>query len=214
MLHFPDQRRGLAIDLKNIQHVRRKALYVAAVLVVLTLPFIQPIWPDGGRMDRTMALIGLLLIGTAVLGRCWCTLYIGGRKSSEIVSVGPYSISRNPLYVFSMIGVAGIGLQMGSLTISALIPIAVLAIFMPVIIREEKLLAARFGREFEEYRARVPRFGLRLSGWTDLETVEAQPRMLMRTLGVGLLFFLAAPLGEAIDLLQQSAQITPLFHLI
>jgi protein-S-isoprenylcysteine O-methyltransferase Ste14 len=214
MLEFADPRRGLAIDLRTIQRLRRKILYFAALLVVMALPFIQPIWPDGGRMDVTMRLIGLLLIGAAVVGRCWCTLYIGGRKSSEVVSVGPYSISRNPLYIFSAFGVAGIGLQMGSLIISALLPVALLAIFVPVIIREEKLLAARFGREFEEYRAKVPRFGPRLSGWTDLATVEVQPRNLFRTLREGLFFFLAAPLCEAVDLLQQSAHVTPLFHLI
>ncbi len=45
-------------------------------------------------------------------------LRIGGRKILELVTDGPYSIMRNPLYVFSVIRVAGIGAQAGSVTIA------------------------------------------------------------------------------------------------
>ena len=52
---------------------------------------------------------GLALIVICILGRTWCTLYIGGRKKRELINKGPYSVVRNPLYFFTTIGAAGIG---------------------------------------------------------------------------------------------------------
>ena len=47
----------------------------------------------------------------------WSSLYIAGRKGRELVTVGPYSTCRNPLYFFSIVGAAGMGAQSGSLTL-------------------------------------------------------------------------------------------------
>lgn len=199
--------------LSAVQRRRKQAFLILGAAIVLALPFFQPIWPDDRPFHEAMETVGLVLIGLAVVGRCWCTLYIGGRKSREIVAVGPYSISRNPLYVASCIGILGVGLQTGSLIIAGMLPVFALAIFIPVILREERALADRFGRDFEDYRARVPRFGPKLSGWTELDVVPAHPRLFLLTTRDAALLFLAAPLSEGIELLQQAAQIAPVLRL-
>ena len=43
--------------------------------------------------------VGWLLFTSGAVFRWWSTLHIGGRKSYELVSDGPYSITRNPIYL-------------------------------------------------------------------------------------------------------------------
>jgi protein-S-isoprenylcysteine O-methyltransferase Ste14 len=49
------------------------------------------------------------------LGRTWCSLDISGRKKRELVTVGPYALVRNPLYIFTLLEAFGIGAQSGSM---------------------------------------------------------------------------------------------------
>ena len=62
---------------------------------------------------------GLALVVLCITGRLWCILYVGNKKNLELVTRGPYSMTRNPLYFFSTLGAAGIGLMFGSLTVAA-----------------------------------------------------------------------------------------------
>lgn len=152
-------------------------------------------------------MLGVGLIAVAIIGRSWCTLYIGGRKSHEIVATGPYSVSRNPLYVFSFIGVAGIAAQTGSYLMVAILVAITVAIFLPAIWSEEEALAGRFGAEYLRYRARVPRFGPKFSAWTDMETIEVSPKLFWRTAREGMLFLLVLPICEGVEWLQDSGHL-------
>ena len=158
-------------------------------------------------------IVGLVLMLVAIIGRSWCTLYIGGRKSREVIDTGPYSISRNPLYVFSVAAVAGIGLQTGSVTLGFLAAAIALLIFYQVILREEAMLKVRLGVPFEEYCRHVPRFGPKLSHWRDAMTIVVHPRRLHQTFAEALLFLLAIPLCESIEKLQDMGVFHPLLHL-
>jgi len=40
--------------------------------------------------------IGLALIIVAVVGRAWCSLYIGGRKAAELVTAGAGEVVASP----------------------------------------------------------------------------------------------------------------------
>ena len=85
-------------------------LRVLFVIFAALMLFSQSYWQPDTPVHEALELAGVALIGVAILGRTWSSLYIGGRKNSVLVQYGPYSLMRNPLYTFSFIGALGIGL--------------------------------------------------------------------------------------------------------
>jgi hypothetical protein len=134
-----------------------------------------------------------------VLGRAWCSAYIGGRKKYELIALGPYSVVRNPLYVFSFIGVAGIGFASGTVTFLVVLTALFAAYYRVVVAREEAFLASGFGEKFASYRARVPRWIPDFSLWQDAEEIAVKPRFLLITLRDSAIFLLAFPLLELVE---------------
>jgi len=151
-----------------------------SIAVFFCLLFIQPSWAKPeyywpyGFVLHTM---GYALILAGVLGRLWCTLYIGGRKERELQTTGPYSLVRHPLYVGSLL--LGLGIVM--LSQSPLVLLAGVVYFVAqyraTIRFEEAKLANIFGEQHAEYIKRVPCFIPKLSVFdpTPPGTVNLQP---------------------------------------
>ncbi len=198
--------------LGRYQHARRMVLAALVVVMFAALLFGQSAFPPESVPHETIELVGVLLIFLGIVGRLWSTLYIGGRKSSEVVTGGPYSITRNPLYVFSSIAAAGVGAQMGSITAAIGFAVICAAAFHVVILREETFLKEAFGTPFQAYMARVPRFFPKLSLYQEGDTGGFKPRLLRTTLLDGLVFLVAMPFFESIDAAQQSGILPVLFR--
>lgn len=198
--------------LRRVQLIRKVVLAVCIVAVV-TFAAVTHTLGGEGDLHEALEAIGLALIGICIVGRAWCSLYIGGRKKAEIVDRGPYSISRNPLYVFSFIGAFGMGAQTGSIIISLLFLLIAVAVFYATVLREEEWLSAMFGPSYEAYRARTPRFWPDLRKWQDQETLEVRPTFFLMTLRDGLVMFLAIPLFEALEHAQDVGWVQALFTL-
>lgn len=188
-----------SLELATIQKLRKVAVGVALVGLIALSVVSQSIGGVDGRWHETAEAIGLAAIVLSIVGRAWCTLYIGGRKKAEIVDRGPYSISRNPLYVFSFVGAFGIGAQSGSLVIAAAFVGAALLVFHFTVQREEAFLLRDFGDAYAGYRARTPRFWPRFSLWRDADELTIRPSLFLLTIRDGLVFLLAIPLFELID---------------
>jgi protein-S-isoprenylcysteine O-methyltransferase Ste14 len=207
--YVSETRRGLS----HLQRRRKLVIFGLVLLLLVALPMMQSLEQVDMAAHELIEIGGLFLIGIAILGRGWCTLYIGGNKAQLLTDTGPYSISRNPLYMFSFIGAAGVGAQSGSLVIAGLFALGAFAVFWPVIVREERALADLFGLDFAHYQTRVPRFGPRFSVWKDVETLSVHPRLVWRTLRDGLVFLMVVPIFELIDWLQLHGTIHPLVFL-
>ncbi|MDP2696624.1 isoprenylcysteine carboxylmethyltransferase family protein [Thalassospira sp.] len=199
--------------LSRVQRQRKLVLLVLVLAVIVALPMVQSLAEIDRFAHETIEIAGLVMIGLAILGRAWCTLYIGGRKAQELTATGPYSISRNPLYMFSFIGAAGVGAQTGSLLMTGIFLAGAVAVFLPVILREERELENIFGADFGAYKQQTPRLFPRFSAWRDMETIEVRPNLLWRTLRDGMVFFMVVPLFELIDWLQVNDIIHPLIYL-
>ncbi len=201
------------ISLQSYQRLRRFTLAALIALVFFVLLFGQSIFAPETAIHEGIEMVGVVLIVIGIAGRLWSTLYIGGRKSVSVVTDGPYSITRNPLYLFSSIAAVGVGAQMGSITAMVGFGAACAAAFHVVILREEKYLRANLGMEYNDYMARVPRFFPDPSLYREGEPVGFRPDRLMLTLLDGLVFLVAMPAFELIDAAQQSGALPVLFRM-
>ncbi|MGX5659041.1 methyltransferase family protein [Castellaniella ginsengisoli] len=190
--------------LAHAQVLRRRALGVLGALAVLTLPWIGSAWPESGWVNQGLEWLGLALIVLALLGRCACMLYLGGRKGADLVAEGPYAVCRNPLYFFSIVAVLGIGLQTGSLTVGLALALAAWAVFRWIVSEEERMLRACFGAPFDDYCAHVPRFLPRLSAWNSPRHVTVDLQGVWNTVRDALPYFLSIPVFEAIEAAQNA----------
>ena len=185
-------------DLQRVQKIRKWALGLA-LLAAVALAFVTTTWWGEGHFHELLEAVGLGAVALSIVGRAWCSLYIGGRKKAEIVSTGPYSISRNPLYLFSYVGAFGVGAQTGSIVLAGLFVVIALLVFHFTIAREEAWLSAQFGAAYDAYRARTPRLGPDFSKWRDEPELSIRPQFFLTTLRDGLVFLLAVPIFESVD---------------
>lgn len=104
-----------------------------------------------------MSIIGFVLVVFGSFGRIWSSLYIEGHKTKNLITAGPFSIVRNPLYFFSLIMLLGFSLALKSIYL----PLSLLLIFVifhiPTIANEEKKLQNIHGEKFEDYVRSTPR---------------------------------------------------------
>ena len=131
---------------------------------------------QGLRAHELQKTAGFILIAMSTMGTLWCGDYIFGRKSKRLCQDGPYSVCRNPLYVFSALGWLGVVMVSARL----ILVIAFLPVFcvdyVLVVKSEEKRLFHLFGREYETYTERVPRLVPRFKNYWTREKLEVDPR--------------------------------------
>jgi protein-S-isoprenylcysteine O-methyltransferase Ste14 len=156
-------------------------LFVIAVVVLLFVSDIQ--WKDCPWMRLGLFLLATVLVGIGTLGRMWCSMYIAGRKKSQLVTTGPYGMCRNPLYFFSLLGAVGLGCTTGTVTIPLIIAVA-FALYYPGTIKgEEAELAKRHGEPFQQYLKSVPAFFPKLSLLQEPQQYEVNPITFRKHLG-------------------------------
>lgn len=141
---------------------------LAAAVALIFLCITNSTWEVKSAMVGDALLsVGIALVGIASLGRMWCSLFIAGYKDERLVTAGPYSVCRNPLYFFSLIGVIGIGFCTQTFTFP-LISILTFAVYYPLVIKsEEARLMQQFTIEFERYKQAVPAFFPKISLFTE-----------------------------------------------
>ena len=136
---------------------------IASVLMMAALHFFVPIravvpepFNYGGA---TLILLGLSLVGwPALMFRRARTTIRPFRESSALVTSGPYRLSRNPIYVGMVVGLIGVAILFGSLTPIVVVPLFAVLIDRAFIVPEERMLRAKFARDYESYCRRVRRW--------------------------------------------------------
>jgi protein-S-isoprenylcysteine O-methyltransferase Ste14 len=78
--------------------------------------------------------------------------------STALVETGPFRLSRNPLYVSMVLVFCGLACLLRTPWALVLMPLAIAAVQVWVIVPEELYLAQRFGDGYAAYRARVRRW--------------------------------------------------------
>lgn len=135
--------------------VSRLLSFTAVVFLLLSTSR----WDNAGSgISMVLFPLGMFLVAIGTLGRMWCSLYIAGYKDQVLITQGPYSMTRNPLYFFSTFGALGVGFCTETFTFPAVL-LAGMILYYPLVVRkEERRLRERFGNDFDEYARRVPAF--------------------------------------------------------
>jgi protein-S-isoprenylcysteine O-methyltransferase Ste14 len=203
----------ISFDLVRQQWQRKLIIVVAIAIGIGVVMASRPFSSEGSFLHEAVERSGFMLILIAIVGRTWCAMYIGGRKLSALVTEGPYSMTRNPLYVFSSMAAFGVGAQLGSVVIALVCALSSLAIFRLVVSHEEQALSLRFPAEFRVYRTRVPRFLPDPGLWQDADTILVRPALVHRTFWDAMLFLAAAAAIKGIESVRDALPIGPLLHL-
>lgn len=149
-------------------------------------------------------ILGLILLTVAAFGRIWCLIYVGGKKNNVLMTFGPYSIVRNPLYVFSFLGAVGLGMTVEN-PLLALVLAVVFAVYYPYVVRkEERKLIALFGSAYQEYMLLTPRWFPRFRLYNEPETITLHPRYVRKGILSGMWFIWAFLLWEILEFVRSS----------
>ena len=140
-------------------------IHIVAIALGFLVQWVAPV-QIGGTGRRLALFAGCILLGIAVGLIAWTAALMSQagttpnptRPTTALVIRGPFTLTRNPMYLAWELICIGVGL-----VANALWPIvmAVPAAFMTyrlVISKEERYLEGRFGGEYRDYKARVRRW--------------------------------------------------------
>ncbi len=98
---------------------------------------------------------GIIFLGFYIIYRGWKLIHEG--KEDELVTSGIYSYIRHPQYVGMWLITVGFLIQWPTLITLVMWPVLMI-VYYRLSMREERELAKKFGKEFYEYKNRVPAF--------------------------------------------------------
>ena len=142
---------------------KRYADLVARLRVTFGLLLI-PAFAWFANPDSSSMVAGLPISALGLGLRAWATGHL--EKNRELTQSGPYAYVRNPLYLGTLLAVAGLVIAGRSWLLAALFAVVFLLMYLPAIELEEEHLASLFP-EFQAYAQRVP------SLWPTLHPIKA-----------------------------------------
>lgn len=196
----------------STRRLRIPLLRLVFILVIFVAVFVRPSWDVESTIAFVVEDIGYVFLLTGLIIRIWCTFYIGGRKTIELITTGPYSICRNPLYIGTFALSIGIGLCFENLLILLLALVIIIPVHIIVIIMEETHLETVFGEQYRMYKQKVSRFWPNLANYNSPDmlqvNIHAIRKIAFDTVGVLLL----PEIEDLLELLHRQGIIPVLWH--
>ena len=187
---------------------------IAAVICLFFLFRTKSYWESKDELVTSfLFLSGIILVAVASLGRMWCSLYIAGYKNKKLITKGPYSICRNPLYFFSMLGMVGVGFSTETFTFPIVFILLFSLYYTFVIKSEENRLRKKFGAAFEEYTEKVPAFFPNFSTFEEPHTYIVNPAVYRRHIFSALWFIWIVGIIQLIEGMKEIEFLTHLWSL-
>lgn len=140
---------------KNKRLLQRLRVPLGFLFAIVFLIFAKPL-PITVLIGGIIAISGLLI-------RAWSSGHI--RKNQNLAVSGPYSFTRNPLYLGSFLLVLGFCVASSVWWLGLIFIILFLSIYLPVMRVESEDLTRLFGEDYAEYARNVPLFFPRLTAW-------------------------------------------------
>lgn len=143
---------------RRLTNVPVPEAHVAGIAAALAIELVRRRHLLAGHPSLRLAGACLAALGLALAG--WAVRAAGPvdvSRTDRLVTRGPYSITRNPMYLGWRLLYGGLLLFTGSRSLLRLLPGVLVATHF-VIRKEERRLDLAFGREHAAYRARVRRY--------------------------------------------------------
>lgn len=140
-----------SLNKSRMFHSRIIMLGLLATGVFFTTP-----WERMMGLREMTDFIGYAFIITCALGRIYASVFIGGQKNDTLITWGPYSLMRNPLYFFSLLGITGIAIMSHSIIATVIAFSTTFFLYRSLIAREEKYLEEKFGNRYLRYKYQTP----------------------------------------------------------
>jgi protein-S-isoprenylcysteine O-methyltransferase Ste14 len=142
---------------------------ILLIVVGLVIQFASPQRVLTEGWVQLVVGLPLLAIGLVLTRRSLKLFSVEGtderyaEPTSVIVQTGPYARTRNPMFVGAVLLYLGVALAVNTVWILLGLPVLTLYLHFGVIRREERFLEARFGRDYTDYKTKVPRWAPRWS---------------------------------------------------
>lgn len=198
----------MARDLNKNRMLGSRIAVLTAVLVVL---FSKQYWTEESPYHELFEMIGITLTSLCALGRVYSTAFLGGLKNETLITHGIYSVLRNPLYFFSLMGITGIALMSNHLIVMVGLPLFFLFLYHGLIKREQGFLRSAFGEEYETYSHGTPALIPNFSNFNVPDALTINPRYLTKSVFDAVWWFSALPIIELAEYLQESGFVPTLF---
>lgn len=187
---------------KSLNKTRMRDSWLVAIACFALIAFTRMLFAPHERWHEALELVGYMLVVVCALGRIYTTAFLGGFKNATVIDYGPFSVVRNPLYVFSLIGITGIGLMSLHLPVMLFAPVAIFFIYHFLVRREENYLKSSMGESYTAYCEKTPRFVPDFSRHRLPEVIPVSPKHLQRAVLDAFWWFVPFPLFELLDLIQ------------
>ncbi len=147
----------------NLQKVLPPVWFLLSIIIMiglhLWLPVKQLFFPP-------ITYLGIVAIAVGIAVVLFCdrlfrqkqTTIIPFQESNYLVREAIFKYSRNPIYLGMIIVLIGLWIFLGSLTPIVVVPFFSWLIQELFIKEEERMLEAKFGEEYREYKATVKRW--------------------------------------------------------
>ena len=142
--------------------------FTPVLLAVVAVPLL---WQSRGPASAAWLVFGLALCFAGQALRAWVLGQVPDGTSgqnekliaTQLNTSGPYALTRNPLYLGNFGITLGLCLVAHDVRVLSLVMVLFTVQYRAIIAAEEKFLRGKFGADYEEWCARVPRFWPRLT---------------------------------------------------
>lgn len=188
----------------TVERLRIPLSGLFAGLLIVLIGISRSRWEDIAKsVTMIQFIVGIILVGVASMGRLWCSLYIAGYKKSRLITQGPYSMCRHPLYFFSFLGWVGVGLTTETFLIPLLITLGFMMYYPFVIKSEEAEMMKLHGNEFQIYLQKVPCFFPKISYFIEPDDYVVKPAVFRKHLLDALWFVWFVGIVEVLEYLHE-----------
>ncbi|HNX26689.1 MAG TPA: isoprenylcysteine carboxylmethyltransferase family protein [Phycisphaerae bacterium] len=188
----------------TLRKIRVLFLRLGSLPVILMAIFVRPEWEHEETTSFIIEMVGYLFLIFGLCIRVWAILYIGGKKSKELTTTGPYSLCRHPLYLGTFSIVVGAGLCFENIPMLLATILIMVPIHLVVARMEDEHMAELFPQTYPEYKKLVRGYWPNFKNYRSSETIEIPIRSIRRVLVDTIAVLMIPQIEDLLELLQEN----------